>query len=124
MSEQEVKLLTREEAIAVNQDPTGKRWVIKSQRGKALLVAQVEPYNGNTHIPKVFGGQWTSRTKLQAAIEDWLSLQWDKVPVAKPLSTPKPVVKKEADILKAVAEENAALEAARKRVTDAGDQIK
>ncbi len=130
-----VEILSRSEALKVSQDPTGKRWLIQSQRGRSLLKAVVEPFNGNTIIPKEFANEWTSRSQLQQAIQSWLHTQWDKSDeksqkADKPLSKSKSQVKRIAvqtkkdttskeDIIKeAVKAENAALEAANKRVTD------
>ncbi len=110
----DVSVLTRDEAIKQFSDPTGKRWLVKSQRGKSLLMAQVEPFSSRTIVPDNFSGQWTSRSKLEAAITQWLGLQWDKSDKAsKPLAKRAvPKTAKEVEIQAAVDAENAALAAA------------
>ena len=110
----DVSVLTRDEAIKQFSDPTGKRWLVKSQRGKSLLKAQIEPFNSRTIVPDNFSGQWTSRSKLEAAIQQWLGLQWDKCAKAsKPLAKKAvPKTAKEVEIQAAVDAENAALTAA------------
>ena len=110
----DVSVLTRDEAIKQFSDPTGKRWLVKSQRGKSLLMAQVEPFASRTIVPDNFSGQWTSRSKLEAAITQWLGLQWDKSDKAsKPLAKRAvPKTAKEVEIQAAVDAENAALAAA------------
>ncbi len=132
-SELQVEVLTRTEALKINQDPTGKQWLIKSQRGMSLLKAEVFPYHGSTIVPKEFAAQWTSRSQLQHAIQSWLHAQWDKSedksqkadkPLAKSKSqqkriavqTKKDTTRKEDIIKEAVKAENAALAAANKRV--------
>lgn len=125
--EVEVEVLTRELCLPRHQDPTGKVWQIKSQRGKSLLRAQVYPFNASTQVPSKFGGDWTSRAKLEAAIREWLGVQWTAAEAAqKPLATKDKLPRVEAQqsndelIQAAVDAENAALEAARARVANAG----
>ena len=78
VAQEVLKKLSRDEALAINQDPTGKRWLIKEQRGSALLKAQVEPYHAATKVPEEFHGEWTGKSKLQVAIQAWLKTVWDK----------------------------------------------
>ena len=87
---EKVEVLARSEALKLNQDPTGKRWIIKSQRGKSLLKVEVEPFSSATKVPAVFAGEWTSRHKLQTAIDEWLKVQWNKCD-AKVAHTAKPL---------------------------------
>lgn len=132
-----VEVLTREEAIAQNTDPTGRRWVIKNQRGSSLLIVRPDPDRKDAQIPAIFSGEWTGRVVLEEKIKIWLNRQWDaselaslkaerKVQVAKE-ATPEPkppVAKKKAKSksqqrrLDVQTKENPAISAAEARVQE------
>ena len=130
---EKVEVLKRSEAIDVSQDPTGKRWVIKSQRGKSLLKVQVEPFHSVTKVPAVFAGEWTSRNMLQGAINEWLKQQWDKCDIkvaheAKPLASIGNTTKTdhnvadESAIRAAVKAENDAIAATKRTPTEVAQE--
>lgn len=71
--------LTRETAVPNMIDPTGKKWVIKGERGTALVHARPDPDRADAQIPKSFRGKWTSPTVLREKIQVWLNFQWSEV---------------------------------------------
>ncbi len=125
---EKVEVLGRSEAINLNQDPTGKTWVIKSPRGTSLLKVEVEPFHSATKVPHQFAGEWTSRSQLQEAINEWLKQQWDKCDTkvahaAKPLAKPKAIKPESEDIIKAaVKAENDAIAAKKRTPTEVAQE--
>lgn len=70
--------LERKIAIENMVDPTGKQWVIKGERGTALVQARPDPDRADAQIPDAFHGKWTSPTVLKEKVVVWLNKQWDK----------------------------------------------
>jgi len=71
-----MELMNRESAMPQSMDPQGRKWIVKGERGSALVHARPDPDRSDAQIPKEFEGKWTSPTVLKEKIEIWLGRQW------------------------------------------------
>lgn len=84
-----MEALNRDEAIPKGIDPTGRKWVIKGERGTALVHARPDPDRADAIIPKEFEGRWTSPTILKEKLDLWLTRAWDRSDEARIKATRK-----------------------------------
>jgi len=97
--------LDRHLSIENMVDPTGKKWIIKGERGSALVHARPEPDRSDYNIPKEFSGKWTSPTVLKELMDTWLNRQWDHADRVALAAARKRAVITEAEMLPDVVEE-------------------